>query len=42
MRKDGARGSWPSAHLSLLWGAWKLVEAQVKRASQEDEPVGWR
>jgi hypothetical protein len=24
MRKDGARGSWPSAQLSLQWGAWKL------------------
>jgi hypothetical protein len=24
MREDGARGSWPSAQLSLQWGAWKL------------------
>ena len=24
MREDGARGSWPSDHLSLQWGAWKL------------------
>jgi hypothetical protein len=24
MREDGARGSWPSAQLSLQWGAWRL------------------
>jgi hypothetical protein len=24
MREDGTRGSWPSDHLSLQWGAWQL------------------
>ena len=25
MREDGARGPWPSDHILIKWGAWKLV-----------------